>query len=299
MHVGLGTVLYEWNRLAEAEGHLRRALEMAQRCCDHKMLIYSREAMAQLLTTLDDWPGAQAILDTLEQQIQSPGPSTLRAVLAIQQGDLPAAERWKKAHNLSLNDPLEKVAQLPFTYLTLARLHLKRREYNGLKPLLAQLETIGDEHKKLQFLVNVYLVMALLQARQGAITEAMPCFQRALSLAESGSYIRTILNYQEPSLVRMLHLAAGNDSLTADFARTLLTHLDPQETREEPDIQPLSPRELEVLQYLAAGLTNQEIAQAMVVTINTVKALPRRLYAKLNAGSRTQAVARGRECSLL
>jgi tetratricopeptide (TPR) repeat protein len=46
MHVGLGNILYEWNRLAEAESHLRRALALAQRCGDHKMLIYSREALA-------------------------------------------------------------------------------------------------------------------------------------------------------------------------------------------------------------------------------------------------------------
>jgi LuxR family maltose regulon positive regulatory protein len=147
------------------------------------------------------------------------------------------------------------------------------------------------------------LLRALLHARQGAITDAMPCFQRALALAEPGGYIRLILNWQEPSLTRLLHLAAGNGGVTADFARTILAHLDPQETAEGPrnrlDIQPLSPRELEVLQYLAAGLTNRQIAETMVVTINTVKAHTRRLYAKLDASNRTQAVARGRECSLL
>jgi LuxR family maltose regulon positive regulatory protein len=265
--------------------------------------------MAQLLTTLDDWPGAQAILDDLEKQIQSPGPSTLRAILALQHGDLVTAERWKTAQNLSLEDTAEKIEQLPFTYLTLARLHLQRRQYDGLQSLLACLETIGEEREKLQFLTSVYLVRALLHARQGAITEAMPCFQRALTLAERGGYIRTVLNHQEPSLTRLLHLAASKglshaqNSVTAAFGRTLLAHFDPQETAEGPnnrlEVQPLSPRELEVLQYLAAGLTNREIAERLVVTINTVKAHTRRLYAKLDVGNRTQAVARGRECSLL
>jgi LuxR family maltose regulon positive regulatory protein len=267
------------------------------------MLIYSREAMAQLLTTLDDWQGAQVILDKLELQIQSTGPSTLRAILALEHGDLATAERWKTAHNLSLSDEAEKIEKLAFTYLTLAQLHLQQRRYDGLQPLLVCLEEIGERYHKHQFLIIVYLMRALVHARQGAVSDAMPCFQRALSLAEQGGYIRTILNRQEPSLGRLLHLAAGNGGVTADFARTLLAHLNPQETAEgmdnRPDIQPISPRELEVLQFLAAGLTNREIAEEMVVTINTVKAHTRRLYAKLDVSNRTQAVARARECSLL
>jgi LuxR family maltose regulon positive regulatory protein len=303
MHVGLGTILYEWNRLAEAEGHLRRALELAQRCGDHKMLIYSREAMAQLLTTLEDWAGAQALLDELERQIQSPGYSTLRAILALQTGDLRTAESWRRVHNLSLADPVEKIEQIPFTYLTLVRLRFDQRRYEGLLPVLSVLDRIGEERDKLQFLMNVYLIRSLLHARQGALQDAMPCFQKVLTLAEPGQYIRLILNFQEPSLGRLLHLAAGNGGVTAEFARTILAHLDPQETAGgadvEPEIQPLSPREMEVLGYLADGLTNQQIADRMVVTINTVKAHTRRLYGKLNVNNRTQAVARGRACSLL
>ncbi len=298
MHVGLGTVLYEWNRLAESESHLRRALALAERCGDHKMLIYSREMMAQLLTALGDWPAAQTILDELEQQIQSPGPSTLRAILALQHGDLRTAERWKTAQNLFLDDPPEKIEQLPFTYLTLIRLHLNQRRYEGLQPLMAHLEQIGEERSKITFLVNLYLIRAILHARQGEISDALPCFHRALTLAEPGKYIRLILSFQEPSLTRLLHLTAGNGNIVAPFARTILTHLDPQ-PEAEPDIQPLSPRELEVLQHLAAGLTNRQIAAEMVVTINTVKAHTRRLYAKLHVNNRTQAVARARQCALL
>jgi LuxR family maltose regulon positive regulatory protein len=78
-----------------------------------------------------------------------------------------------------------------------------------------------------------------------------------------------------------------------------LVHLDPDLTGDEPAIQPLSSRELEVLQYLATGLTNRQIAEQMVVTINTVKAHTRRLYAKLDVSNRTQAVARARQLQLL
>ncbi len=61
----------------------------------------------------------------------------------------------------------------------------------------------------------------------------------------------------------------------------------------------LSPRELEVLRLVAAGRSNAEIAQELVVAVSTVKKHINNLYAKLDARSRTQAVARARELGLL
>jgi LuxR family maltose regulon positive regulatory protein len=64
-------------------------------------------------------------------------------------------------------------------------------------------------------------------------------------------------------------------------------------------LESLSARELEVLGLLAAGHTNQEIAQELVVTVETVKSHVRHLYAKLQVANRTQAAARARELGLL
>ncbi len=58
MHVGLGNLLLEWNRLDEAEVQLRQALYWAERSGDHKMLYYSREGLARLLAAAGDWPSA-------------------------------------------------------------------------------------------------------------------------------------------------------------------------------------------------------------------------------------------------
>lgn len=61
----------------------------------------------------------------------------------------------------------------------------------------------------------------------------------------------------------------------------------------------LSDRELEVLQLVAAGLSNNEIAARLVVTTSTVKKHLEHIYDRLNVSSRTHAVARGRELNLL
>ena len=60
-------------------------------------------------------------------------------------------------------------------------------------------------------------------------------------------------------------------------------------------IEPLSPRELEVLQFIATGKTNLEIARQLVVAPGTIKAHTASIYRKLDVVSRTEAVARARQ----
>ena len=67
----------------------------------------------------------------------------------------------------------------------------------------------------------------------------------------------------------------------------------------QPLIEPLSPRELEVLQLISQGLSNQEIADRLFLALSTVKGYTRTLFEKLQVGRRTEAVARARELGLL
>jgi len=63
--------------------------------------------------------------------------------------------------------------------------------------------------------------------------------------------------------------------------------------------EPLSDREIEVLQLIAEELTNPEISARLCVSLNTVKTHTRNIYAKLGVHTRTQAVARGRALGLI
>ncbi len=64
-------------------------------------------------------------------------------------------------------------------------------------------------------------------------------------------------------------------------------------------IEPLTRRELEVLEMVAAGRSNQAIARELVVTLDTVKKHVGHVLGKLGAANRTEAVARARELNLL
>ena len=64
-------------------------------------------------------------------------------------------------------------------------------------------------------------------------------------------------------------------------------------------VEPLSQRELEILQLIAQGLSNREIGERLFLALDTVKGHNRRIYGKLQVQSRTEAVARARELGLL
>ena len=67
----------------------------------------------------------------------------------------------------------------------------------------------------------------------------------------------------------------------------------------QPLLDPLSEREQEVLQLLAGGASNQEIATALVVTPGTVKLHVSHILSKLGVNSRTRAILRARDLGLL
>jgi DNA-binding NarL/FixJ family response regulator len=77
------------------------------------------------------------------------------------------------------------------------------------------------------------------------------------------------------------------------------TRLATPTPQPQPLAEPLSERELEVLRLLAGGVSNQEIANRLIVAVNTVKRHVSNIMSKLGVENRTQAVAKAREIRLL
>lgn len=73
----------------------------------------------------------------------------------------------------------------------------------------------------------------------------------------------------------------------------------PPATAAQPLLEPLSERELEVLRLIAQGLSNRDIGQRLFLALNTVKGHNRRIFGKLQAQNRTEAVARARQLGLI
>jgi LuxR family maltose regulon positive regulatory protein len=166
--------------------------------------------------------------------------------------------------------------------------------------------------------IELYILRSLALVQQGDTRGAEADLERALALAEPEGYVRIFLDEGQPmQLLLAQWLAQAGASPLREYARHLLSQFDtkaravmpPQKTASltaeplsgpsQPLIEPLSPRELEVLHLIAQGRTNKEIAGQLVVAPGTVKAHTSHIYRKLDVTNRTEAVARARQLGLL
>ena len=131
--------------------------------------------------------------------------------------------------------------------------------------------------------------------------QALEYLAEALTMAQSEGYVRIFVD-QGKELVPLLRKAAHEGIAPGYVARLLSAMADSYgapPSLAQPLVEPLSERETEVLQLLAAGKSNQAIAAELVLSVGTVKAHNSNIYGKLGVRSRTEAVAHARELNLL
>lgn len=131
----------------------------------------------------------------------------------------------------------------------------------------------------------VPLLLAVIQAREqrGAAADHAPMTAQATSVADADG-----LALPEP--VNLPALETGDATVTGASASA---------TRCAAPELGLSERELEVLALLASGQTNAEVAEALYISVGTVKSHSANIYRKLEVKNRTEAVARARELGVL
>ncbi len=304
-HLGLARVLYEWNDLDGAEQHGRQSLHLArqyERIIDR--FVVCEVFLARLKLAQGDVAGAAALLAQVGQSARQqnfvyriPEVAAAQVLVLLRHGNLAAAAQLAQTHDLLLSQARVHLAQGD-TSTALAVLETWRR----------QVEEKGWADERLRVLV---LQAVALQAH-GEQDQALHVLGDALALAEPEGFIRSFVD-AGPPMARLLSAAAAM-GLMQDYIGKLLAAFE-AETRQREDtafrppasptapaqplIEPLSHREVEVLQLVAQGLSNQEISEQLFLALDTVKGHNRNIFSKLQVQRRTEAVARARELGLL
>ena len=336
IYVGLGRILCEWNELDRADQALRHGLQLLQGTIEKMPLVQGHVARARLCQARGDPTGALASLAQAESwfadlQIHDPlAMALLRAQWArlwVRQGDLDAAQRWADE-----SSPPAEAEVACEHWLTLARLNMaqyRRRPDSTLldhaSMALAAVRSRGEAEDWPVYRLEERVLQALILSTQSNLPAAFAALIDALILAEPGGYMRLFLDEGEPmcslifdcSVWLAKQMPIENQASVATYAEKLLAafpnhgqladqiEIVAQPSIENPKskvknlVEPLSSRELEVLQLIAAGLSNGEIATRLVVTVGTVKSHINHLFGKLGVTSRTRAIACARALGLL
>jgi LuxR family maltose regulon positive regulatory protein len=220
----------------------------------------------------------------------------------LAQDRLRAAVTW--ADEMLQSDKLEDRLESVVAHLAIARVLIVKGDGPSLERALALLQPLiraMEEEGRMGLHIEALMLQTLAHWRRGERADALTSIERALRLAEPEGYVRLFADLGLP-MARVLQEAQARDVMPDYVARLLAafgadlpdSNLPPQSFPE-----PLTPREQEILKLMAAGLTNREIAETLVISPETVKKHAGAIYGKLGAHSRTEAAARARELNLL
>ncbi len=316
----LGELLREWNQLEQAEQHLEQGMDLDRGTVtvEAEMIMRGYLALARLQQVCGQGTRALQTLDAFAQLAYQRGfaPALLArgaavgAQIELAQGNLAAAIRWAEKSGLSTTNALSYPRER--AYLTLARVRIAQGQAQPMGSflpealgLLERLLEDAEPKARMSSVIEILLLRALALQAQGKQDEALRTLGRALALAEPEGYIRLFLDEGAPVLVLLRQAYAHQ--IIPGYVVTLLEAAGEQVgraphrslSRSGQLMDSLTAREREVLRLLVDGASNREIANHLVLSVNTVKKHVLNLCGKLGVQSRAQAIAKARTLQLV
>jgi len=221
-----------------------------------------------------------------------------QADLALRQGHVAEAVFWARNYTPK---PLAPAYRFYTPHSTLPKVLLARRTAKSLSESDTLLSRIYDYYVPIhstRVLIDVLVLQALVHAAQGDESEALEKLAEALALAEPGGFIRPFLDLG-PGMADLLERLVKQNP-TFKYARQILAAFGSEKT--EPDkvlIEPLTNREIEVLKALEKGGSNNEIAESLYISPETIKKHLSTIYRKLEVKNRHKAVIRAKSFGIL
>jgi LuxR family transcriptional regulator, maltose regulon positive regulatory protein len=236
--------------------------------------------------------GASALLAQADQSARQrnfvyriPEVAAVQVLALLRQGNLAAAAHLAQTHQLPISQARVLLAQGdPAAAVAV------------LEPLRQQAEAKGWQDEWLKVIV----LQAVAHQVHGEKAEAVHLLGQALALAQPGGFIRVFVDEGLP--MKQLLQEVASRGMAPEYTRHVLaafSHGGAKQAAQPVLVEQLSERELEVLQHIAEGRTDREIAERLHLSLYTVKVHARNIYGKLGVNKRMHAVAKARELGVL
>lgn len=210
------------------------------------------------------------------------------------------AEANTELHRLDVEaEPKIPFAYYGRVYVSLAQLRLMQGDLPAAEQALDRVSGFAQASGQRRWVISAQILRALLYQTRRDLPRAFSALEEAMNLCEPAGFIQEFLDEGEP-MRALLHEAARRH-VKPEFAQRMLQRFSTDRAAEKPIglVEPLSEREIEVLQLVAEGRSNQEIAAQLYLSLRTIKFHTSNIYGKLGVKNRTEAVARARDLGLL
>jgi LuxR family maltose regulon positive regulatory protein len=301
-HNIMSQVLCEWNDLDGAIHRASEGIALSEQWGWPEGLALGYRRRARALQAMGDSEGAQQAIQKARQAASDLSPwfgahmAAHEARLWLAQGNLAPAFRWAQENGLSEDD--EPSYQQMDEYSAVARVLIAQGKLDKASKLLVHLLEMAETAGAMAYMIETLILQALVLQAQSKDEQALTALERALTIAEPEGYVRTFVD-EGPQLAQLLRRAVVQGT-AVDYAGSLLAALEEEAMGvAAPLVEPLSPRETEVLRLLTTHLSHAEMAEELVVSVNTVRSHVKNIYGKLDVHSRMEAVERATELGLL
>jgi LuxR family maltose regulon positive regulatory protein len=299
IYLGLARIYYEWNDLEAAEQYGQQSLQLARQY-DQVIdrFIISEVFLARVKFAKGDVDGAATLLKQVEQSarqqnflLRMPEIARVQVLITLRQGKLGAATELAKQHELPRSQ---------------ARVYLAQKKPSAALAILEPLQQEFAVKEWQDEWLKTRVFQAVVYDAHGKSEDALRLLDEVLAFAESDGFVRIFLD--EGTHMAALITKAMAQGLRPDTTAKLLSAFEAEglawdgitgSHMDQSLIEPLSPRELEVLQLIAKGMSNQEISERLFLALSTVKGHNQKIYTKLQVQRRTEAVVRARELGLV
>jgi LuxR family maltose regulon positive regulatory protein len=303
----LARIYYFWNRLSQARQYVIEAIKHANVSEYLETTVQGYITLARIqnaegyytdaLQTLTD---AEAIALQHHEMEPAERVKGVRAQLQLLAGEYEAAGRWVKSSGWELFDPsrsgpsFNDESFFPFCHYLIAS--GQPREWQRSERLLDW--RLKDSSRQMWdgAIIKIRLLQASLHHAQNHPDSAMSALLQALEVAVPENFVRPFLD--EGQLLSPLLRRVPHKHAVRDFSETILATVS-NVPRTHPLFEPLTEQEMNILQLMAQGHTNPQIAHTRILAVSTVRWYARQIYRKLGVHNRTQAAAQARKLNLL
>lgn len=305
----MGKLLWQQNQLEQATNYLTPRIDRSNTIkksafatIRHLYLALVYQAQGNFTDAWQAIESAEKIEYSRQQGFNFEFPTFLNLDLVkvrlwLAQGSLDEALAWAQSKGLGIDDKLTYNSEPD--YITLSRILIAQENWKPSLYLLQRLQKSTESSQRISRLVEVLILQTQVYQAQNQLEISLQQLNHIFSLVHPQGYLRLWLEGE--NLIRELLDYAAKQDIYPNYVNWLLTAVNKvtPSSKTQTLIEPLSDRELEILQHIAAGLSNKEIGDQLFISLATVKWHTSNIYGKLSVRNRNQAVVKAKGLEIL